>query len=151
MNKKGLVRIFCFVLIILLAVCIADHYRMYKNEPVFFSTWGRKYTPSVKSFSAVMCSAKKLYKNDEAAFLEIVIDDEKNTVKKIAVKDEKLIKKLSEAPLENIIGVNLISTIPGSAFEGKPENYKSDIIQLLIDYDEYDGYFEVADFSLAEK
>ena len=146
--KKNIISLFCFFVIIVLAVCIADHYRMYKDEPVFLSTWGRNYTPSLKSFSSVMCSAKKLYKNGETTFLEIVFDDEEKTVRKIVVKDKELINRLNETQLENIIGVNLISNIPESVFDGMPENYKRDIIQLLIDYDDYTAYFEVADISL---
>ena len=152
MKKKVLYPILYFVLIFIIVfgtLCVIDHIKMNNNEPVVFSTWGKKYAPPLNSFSAVMCSGKGFYNSKDGAYLEIVIDDEKHTHKKLAVKNKELIKKLSESPVENIIGVNLISNIPDEALEGIADFYKKDVIALLIDYDEYDKYFEVAGVSFS--
>jgi len=149
--KKTSKIVICTVIIIAVlsgTLFIIDHQRMKNNEPVLFSTWGRKYSPAINSFSAAMCSARKLVKDGKGTYLEIVFDDEKNTVKTLAVKDEALIKKLSETSLDKIIGVNIAARIPGSVFDGKAQYYKTDTLQFLIDYDDYDKYFEITDISL---
>lgn len=150
MKKKVIGAIAVAVVVALGTLCVIDHIRMNNNAPVFFSTWGKKYAPPLQSFSAVMCSAKSFHNSKDGAFLEIVIDNEKGTHKKLAVKDKKLIEKLSETSVEKIIGVNLVSSIPDDALSGKADYYKSDVISLLIDYDEYNKYFEVVDVSLDE-
>ncbi len=153
MKKQVIGPILCFVFIIIVVfgtLCVIDHHRMKNNEPVLFSTWGKKYAPSVESFSSVMCSAQRFRNTKNGAYLEITLDDEKHTKKKLAVKDQKLIDELSEKSIEKIIGVNLASNIPNAALEGKANYYIKDSIQLLIDYDDYDKYFEIVDVSFGE-
>ena len=153
MKKKFTVPIICFLFIIIVVfgtLCVVDHHRMGNNKPVLFSTWGKKYAPSVESFSAVMCSAQSFQNTKDGTYLEITIDNEKHTKKKLAVKDQKLIDELSEKSIEKIIGVNLTSSIPDAALEGKADYYIKDSIQLLIDYDDYDKYFEIVGISYGE-
>jgi len=48
MKKKAIGSILCFVFIVVAVfgtLCIVDHNRMACNEPVLFSTWGKKYAP----------------------------------------------------------------------------------------------------------
>lgn len=153
MRKKVIGPILCFGFIIIVVfgtLCVVDHHRMKNNEPVLFSTWGKKYEPSVESFSAVMCSAQNFQSKKDGAYLEITIDNEKHTKKKLAIKDKNVIKKLNDNPIENVIGVNLKASIPDKALEGKANYYIKDSIQLLIDYDDYDKYFEIVDVSFGE-
>ena len=147
MKKKVLYPILCFVLIFIVVfgtLYVIDHKRMDNNEPVFFSTWGTKYAPPLESYSAVMCSAQ----NFDGEYLEVTFDDEKHTNKKIVVNDKALIQKLSEIPLDRIIGVNLAANIPEKTLEEMADYYRAHTTQLLIDYDDFDKYFEIVDISL---
>lgn len=154
MKKQGIRPILCFVFIIIVVfgtLCVIDHHRMENNAPVLFSTWGKKYAPPVESFSAVMCSAQQFINSrKDGVWLEITLDDEKHTKKKLVIKDENVIKKLNDNPIEYVIGVNLKASIPDKALEGKANYYIKDSIQLLIDYDDYDKYFEIVDVSFGE-
>lgn len=149
MKKKVLYPILCFVLILVVVfgtLYVIDHKRMDNNEPVLFSTWGAKYAPPLESYSAVICSAHSF----DGEHLEVTFDDEKHTNKKIAVKDKALIQKLSEIPLERIIGVNLAANIPERTLEEMADYYRVHTTQLLIDYDDFDKYFEIVDISLTD-
>ena len=97
-----------------------------------------------------MCSAQSFQNTNDGAYLEITIDNEKHTKKKLAIKDENVIKQLNDNPIEYVIGVNLKAEIPDKALEGKADYYIKDSIQLLIDYDDYDKYFEIVDVSFGE-
>ena len=149
MKKKVIGPILCFIFIIAVVfgtLYVIDHHRMKNNEPVVLSTWGKKYAPPLESYSAVMCSAQSF----DGEYLEVTFDDEKHTSKKIAVKDKSLVQKLSGIPLKRIIGVNLKSSIPGSVLEELSDYYRVHTTQLLIDYDEFDKYFEIVDVSLSD-
>ena len=99
---------------------------------------------------SLMCSAQSFQNTKDGAYLEITIDNEKHTKKKLAIKDENVIKKLNDNPIENVIGVNLKASIPDKALEWKANYYIKDFIQLLIDYEDYDKYFEIVDVSFGE-
>ena len=47
-KSKILVAILILAILILGVLCIIDHIRMRNNEPVLFSTWGKKYTAPLK-------------------------------------------------------------------------------------------------------
>jgi len=49
MKKKILIVILSLSILILGMLCIIDHIRMSNNEPVLFSTWGKKYTVPLKA------------------------------------------------------------------------------------------------------
>lgn len=143
MKKK----ILCFaltIIIVLTVLCIIDHKKMADDEPVLFSTWGKKYAPSLKSYIAAMCTAQEFYNLKEGAYLKITFDDEKNTSKKLAV-NETLINKLTKTGIEKIIGVQIQAKLPEIIFNEKADFYRKDTLQLLIDYNEYDKYFEITD------
>ena len=138
MNKKVSGIIFLAVIIIAVSLCFVKNY--YDNR-------------SIKSFSAVMCSANDFYTSGDSSYLEIVLDDEKHTVKKIAMKDENVLKKISEASLQEIIGVNIASDIPKKVLE--ESHFNSDIddfnpLQLLTETDKYDNFFEIVDVSFSD-
>ena len=106
---------------------------------------------AITSSGSVMCSAQHFQNSQkDGAWLEITLDNEKRTKKKLAIKDENVIKKLNDNPIENVIGVNLKASIPDKALEGKANYYIKDSIQLLIDYDDYDKYFEIVGISYGE-
>ena len=110
----------------------------------------RNDNETVISSVAVMCSAQRFHNSSDGTWLEITLDNDKHTKKKLIIKDEKVIKKLNENSIEKVIGVNLISSIPDIALEGKSDYYIKDAIQLLIDYADYDNYFEIVDVSFGE-
>lgn len=124
-----------------------DRYRMKNNQPVFFSTWGYQYTPPEDGYVSVMCSAKSFQPIFDGAYLEIILDDEKHTVKKLLVKDETLFLQLSEADLGEIIGVNLRANLPPDLWEEKFPNGQDYLTQVLTAYEEYDSCFEVVGVS----
>ena len=106
---------------------------------------------AITSSGSVMCSAQHFQNSQkDGAWLEITLDNEKRTKKKLAIKDENVIKKLNDNPIENVIGVNLKASILDKALEGKANYYIKDSIQLLIDYDDYDKYFEIVGISYGE-
>ena len=150
LKKRIIITLFAFVLFVtaITTVFFVDMHRMKTNRPVVFSTWGRNYEPPIENYSAIMCSAKSFYNSKDGAYLEVIFDNEKHTVKKLIVKDEELIKKLSAINLEEIIGVNVKAVISVDVLGEKAHRYKGDIISLLTDYDEYDKYFEITDISL---
>lgn len=136
MKKK-----YIYLIISLLIVVIVSGIIYFQNH---------KVDNTITCSGSLMCSAQSFQNTKDGACLEITIDNEKHTKKKLAVKDQKLIDELSEKSIEKIIGVNLSSSIPDAALEGKADYYIKDSIQLLIDYDDYDKYFEIVDVSVGE-
>ena len=132
---------YIYLIISLLIVVIGTGIIYFQNH---------KADNTVNCSGSVMCSAQSFQNTKDGACLEITIDNKKHTKKKLAVKDQKLIDELSEKSIEKIIGVNLTSSIPDAALEGKADYYIKDSIQLLIDYDDYDKYFEIVDISYGE-
>lgn len=136
MKKK-----YIYLIISLLIVVIVSGIIYFQNH---------KEDNTITCSGSLMCSAQSFQNTKDSAYLEITIDNEKHTKKKLAVKDQKLIDELSEKSIEKIIGVNLSSSIPDAALEGKADYYIKDSIQLLIDYDDYDKYFEIVGISYGE-
>ena len=132
---------YIYLIISLLIVVIGSGIIYFQNH---------KADNTVNCSGSVMCSAQSFQNTNDGAYLEITIDNEKHTKKKLPVNDQKLINELSEKSIEKIIGVNLTSSIPDAALEGKADYYIKDSIQLLIDYDDYDKYFEIVDVSYGE-
>jgi len=138
--KKKTIILFAMLLIVLVGVACFMQYR-YVNQ-------------SMKTFAAVMCTAREFTVTKSGSYLEIQIDDEKNTVKKIAVKDENVLKKISESNIQEIIGVNIASDIPKKVLE---ENHVTTDInnynfsQLLTETDKYDKFYEIADVSFSDE
>ena len=132
---------YIYLIISLLIVVIVSGIIYFQNH---------KVDNTITCSGSLMCSAQSFQNTKDGACLEITIDNEKHTKKKLAVKDQKIIDELSEKSIEKIIGVNLSSSIPDAALEGKADYYIKDSIQLLIDYDDYDKYFEIVDVSFGE-
>ena len=106
---------------------------------------------TINSFSAVMCSARDFYTSEDDSYLEVVFDDDRNTVKKISVKDEAVIEKISNSDLNDIIGVNIVSSVPEKILGEKHFRTDTNALYLLIECEEFDDYFEVADVSFADE
>lgn len=106
---------------------------------------------TINSFSAVMCSARDFYTSEDGSYLEVVFDDDKNTVKKISVKDEAIIEKISNSDLNDIIGVNIVSSVPEKILGEKHFRTDTNALYLLIECEEFDDYFEIADVSFADE
>ena len=96
--KKKTIILFAILLVILVGIACFMQYR-YTHQ-------------SLKSFTATGCTAEGIIVKDSVSYLEVQFDDEKHTAKKIAVKDEEILKKISESNLQEIIGVNIASDIP---------------------------------------
>ena len=106
---------------------------------------------TINSFSAVMCSARDFYTSEDGSYLEVVFDDDRNTVKKISVKDEVVIEKISNSDLNDIIGVNIVSSVPEKILGEKHFRTDTNALYLLIECEEFDDYFEIADVSFADE
>ena len=101
--KKKTIILFAILLVILVGIACYMQYR-YTHQ-------------SIKSFTATGCTAEGIIVKDSVSYLEVQFDDEKHTMKKIAVKDEEILKKISESNLQEIIGVNIASDIPKNVLE----------------------------------
>jgi len=143
-KKKIIYLVLCVVLILIVGFCALY---IINNKSVLFSYCGEENNSPKESYSAIMCSAK----NFDGENLEIVLDDENNTVVKLAVKKESLIEKLSQMQLESIYGVQTRAFIPDDAVTRKFHEAEIDTVQLLTDYDGYEKYFEIIDISSYHK
>ena len=114
-----------------------------------------RYThQGIKFFTATGCTVEGIVVKDSVSYLEVQFDDEKHTTKKIAVKDEEILKKISESNLQEIIVVNIASDIPKKVLE--EDHLVSDFnnfnpLQLLTETDKYDEFFEIADVSFSDE
>ena len=138
--KKKTIILFAILLVILVGIACFMQYR-YTHQ-------------SLKSFTATGCTAEGIIVKDSVSYLEVQFDDEKHTAKKIAVKDEEILKKISESNLQEIIGVNIASDIPKNILED--DHLVSNInnfnpLQLLTETDKYDEFFEIADVSFSDE
>ena len=138
--KKKTIILFAILLAILVGIACYMQYR-YTHQ-------------SIKSFTATGCTVEGIIVKDSVSYLEVQFDDEKHTMKKIAVKDEEILKKISESNLQEIIGVNIASDIPKNVLED--DHLVSDFnnfnpLQLLTETDKYDKFFEIADVSFSEE
>ena len=138
--KKKTIILFAILLVILVGIACYMQYR-YTHQ-------------SIKSFTATGCTAEGIIVKDSVSYLEVQFDDEKHTMKKIAVKDEEILKKISESNLQEIIGVNIASDIPKNVLEdvhlvSNINNFNP--LQLLTETDKYDEFFEIADVSFSDE
>ena len=138
--KKKTIILFAILLVILVGIACFMQYR-YTHQ-------------SIKSFTATGCAVEGIVVKDSVSYLEVQFDDEKHTAKKIAVKDEEILKKISESNLQEIIGVNIASDIPKKVLED--DHLVSDFnnfnpLQLLTETDKYDEFFEIADVSFSDE
>jgi len=138
--KKKTIILFAILLVILVGIACYMQYR-YTHQ-------------SIKSFTATGCTAEGIIVKDSVSYLEVQFDDEKHTMKKIAVKDEEILKKISESNLQEIIGVNIASDIPKNVLEdvhlvSNINNFNP--LQLLTETDKYDKFYEIADVSFSDE
>ena len=106
---------------------------------------------TINSFSAVMCSARDFYTSEVGSYREVAFDDDRNTATKISVKDEAVIEKISNSDLNDIIGVNIVSSVPEKILGEKHFRTDTNALYLLIECEEFDDYFEIADVSFADE
>ena len=128
MKKKRTILAILIVAIIIIVLCLVKHYC--DNQ-------------SIKSFAAIGCSVQELSTSNKDSSLKIILDDDKNTAKTIALDDD-IVEKVRETDVKDIIGVNVVSDIPKKLLEEKHISIKSifNPMQLLAASDEYDKYFE---------
>ena len=77
--KKKTIILFAILLVILVGIACYMQYR-YTHQ-------------SIKSFTATGCTAEGIIVKDSVSYLEVQFDDEKHPAKKIAVKDEEILKR----------------------------------------------------------
>lgn len=125
---KILVGILIVAILILGALCIIDHIRMSNNEPVIFSTWGKKYTaPETKKSDKIVAlyktiiddiveSQNGIYSNDKYISLDVkslkapslektaeyssLTEEEQNELLEYCEKYNKEVKNLSMEELK---------------------------------------------------
>ena len=137
MKKKRTILAILIVAIIIIVLCLVKYYC--DNQ-------------SIKSFAAIGCSVQELSTSNGVSSLKIILDDDENTAKTIALDDD-IVEKVKETDVKDIIGVNVVSDIPKKLLEEKHINIKSifNPMQLLAASDEYDKYFEIVDISFSEQ
>ena len=135
MKKKGVILGILIVTVIII-LCLVKYYR--DNQ-------------SIKSFGAIACSVQEISTSDEGSFLKIILDDDKHTIKSIALKDNDVIEMIRASDIKDIIGVNVVSDIPKKILKEKhiSTNTNFNPVQLLAESDEYDTYFEIVDVSFS--
>ena len=136
MKKKSIMFAILIVVVIILS-CLVKHHR--DNQ-------------SIKSFAAIGCSVQELSTSDECSYLKIILDDDRHTIKTIALNDD-IIEKIRESDIKNIIGINIVSDIPKKLLEEKHVNTNANFnpMKLLSESDEYDTYFKIVDISFSEQ
>ena len=137
MKKKRTILAILIVAIIIIVLCLVKHYC--DNQ-------------SIKSFAAIGCSVQELSTSNKDSSLKIILDDDKNTAKTIALDDD-IVEKVRETDVKDIIGVNVVSDIPKKLLKEKHINTSANFnpMQLLAASDEYDKYFEIVDISFSEQ
>ena len=137
MKKKGVIFAILIVIVIIM-LCLVKYYR--DNR-------------SIKSFMAIGCSVQEISISEEGSFLKIILDDDKHTIKTIALKDNDIIEMIKESDIKDIIGVNVVSDIPKKILEEKhiTTSMNFNPLHLLAESNEYDTYFEIADVSFSKQ
>lgn len=99
----------------------------------------------------IACSAKDYSQEKDYGYITIMLDNKQSTyaTKKIKLEDQALQTQLSEIDLSNIIGINMILTLPEATIkEAHLDIRKTNVSDLLYSTDSYDKYLVVTGISL---
>ncbi len=101
------------------------------------------------SHISIGCSVEGYSQQQDIGYVAIKMEDAKNTIKRIKVEDKKLQKQLSETNLANIIGVNMLMTLPSKEIKNSHiDIYKINGFDLLCNTNTYDKYIVLMGISL---
>lgn len=131
-KKKNILFIFAVVAVI-------------SSVVLFFTNRGKDFS----SFIAVGCSVENYSQQQDIGYVTIKFDHVKNTTKTLKVKDKELQKKLQQTNLSDIIGANMIITIPAKKLKSIHMDFKNlNAFDLLYGTNQYDNYISVTDIFL---
>lgn len=102
------------------------------------------------SFIASGSSAEGYEQQKEVGYITVDLDQLNNPSKKVLkVEDKALQSKLQQTNLADVIGVNMIMTIPAKELKSTHIDFDNmDIFDVLYATDEFDKYITVTDISL---
>ena len=132
MNKKKM----GILISVVIAIVISIVFLVNKPEGIY-------------SHIAIGCSVEEYSQQQDIGYITLKIDDAKNTIKEFKVEDKELQKQLSEINLSNVIGVNMLMTLPAKEIKNAHIDInKINVLDLLCDTNTYDKYFVVTGISL---
>lgn len=101
------------------------------------------------SHIAIGCSVEGYSQQQDIGYVTLKIDDAKNTIKEIKVEDKELQKQLAEKNITNVIGVNMLMTLPAKEIKNSHiDIHNINVFDLLYDTNTYDKYIVVTGISL---
>jgi len=101
----------------------------------------------LNSHIATGFTATELIENEQGAFLNVIFDDERKTEKELVIRDQELINELQSSDIDEIIGGQIIFSLPESVIKKHHLDKKSINAQYLLLTSEYDEYFELVGIS----
>jgi len=115
---------------------------------VFFSSKPEDFS----AFIAVGCAAEDYVQQQDIGYITIKLDNAKSITKVLKVEDKELQKKLQNTNLQDIIGVNMILTIPAEEFKAMNVDARNvNVLNLLYNSYDYDNYISVVNIFLNEE
>lgn len=127
------------ILIILIIVAVIS------SVILFFTNSHKDFS----SFIAVGCSVENYSKQQDIGYATIKFDGLKNITKTLKVEDKELQEKLLQTNLSDIIGANMIMTIPAKELKSIHIDFKNlNAFDLLYGTNQYDNYISVVGISL---
>lgn len=116
---------------------------------VIASAFIRNKPKYIYSHIAIGCSVERYSQQQDVGYVTLKIDDAKNTIKEFKVEDKELQKQLSEEDLTNVIGVNMLMTLPVKEIKNAHiDIHEINIFDLLCNTNIYDKYVVVTGISL---
>lgn len=101
------------------------------------------------SFIAVACSVVDYSQQEDIGYVTIQFDNMENMTKVLRVEDEELQKKLLQTNLPDIIGANMIMSIPAKELKSIHIDFNNlNVFDLLHGTNQYDNYIILVDISL---
>ncbi len=133
MGKKKIIFITSVIAVLVLSFVL-----FFNNRPKDFS-----------SFIAVGCSAEDYSQQQDIGYITIKLDSMKNRTKVLKVEDRELQKQLLQTNLSDIIGANMIMTIPAKELKDIHIDFNNwNVFDLLHGTNQYDNYISVVEIFL---
>ena len=101
------------------------------------------------SHIAIGCSVEEYSQQQDIGYVTLKIDDAKNTIKEFKVVDKELQNQLAENNLTNVIGVNMLMTLPAEEMKKSHFDINTiNVFDLLYNTNTYDKYIVVTGINL---
>ncbi|NLO82237.1 MAG: hypothetical protein GX094_04145 [Clostridiales bacterium] len=128
MDKKRIILILSAVVVLCLSTAVYNN-----NKP-----------KDLTSFIAAGCSAEDYSQQEDIGYITLKLDGVKNRTMVLEVEDRELQEQLLQTDLSDIIGVNMVMTIPAKEINSLPVDPRNfDALKLLYNTDQYDGYIKI--------